>query len=261
MKIVIQQSKLLDILTKLYVDGLFPFSVITTKNGKLISSQSDKDEFAYRYVQFLPSYFKELSTEEESVKIDVEKIKGFASLRKADDVLTLEYPSPDAPNKLRIKDSVGVTNNIAVVKVSEEEIKTGLPFVMKDGIPHMREGTVALDTNVKISVGSFRLIDEYAKKHGTEFYRYQLGEDRKLRVLVGDIHSIEDSTEIKPICQVIKVGESLDTVFTKGIREITKVFSRDVNVFLRSNFPGWFSEVSQDHKFGVSIAPYINKEE
>ena len=126
MKIVIQQSKLLDILTKLYVDGLFPFSVITTKNGKLISSQSDKDEFAYRYVQFLPSYFKELSTEEESVKIDVEKIKGFASLRKADDVLTIEYPSPEAPNKLRISGG-GATNNIAVVKVSDEEIKTG-PF-------------------------------------------------------------------------------------------------------------------------------------
>lgn len=260
MKIVIQQSKLLDILNKLYVDGLFPFSVITTKNGKLISSQSDKDEFAYRYVQFLPSYFKELSTEEESVKIDVEKIKGFASLRKADDILTIEFPSPDAPNKLRIRGG-GATNNIAVVKVSDEEINTGLPFEMKNGIPHMRNGTVPLDTNVKISVASFRLIDAYASKHGTEFYRYQLGEDRKLRVLVGDIHSIEDSTKIEPICQVISVGESLDTVFTKGIREITKVFSRDVNVFLRSNFPGWFSEVSQDHKFGVSIAPYIKKEE
>lgn len=260
MKIIIQQSKLLDILDKLYVDGLFPFAVITTKNGKLLSSQSDKDEFAYRYVQFLPAYFKELSSEEESVKIDVEKVKGFASLRKADDIITIEYPSPDASNKVRISGG-GATTNLAVVKVSDEEIKTGLPFVMKDGIPHMRNGTVPLDTHVTISVASFRLIDAYASKHGTEFYRYQLGEDRKLRVLVGDIHSIEDSTTIEPICQVVSVGESLDTVFTKGIREITKVFSRDVSVHLRSNFPGWFSEVSQDHKFGVSIAPYIKKEE
>lgn len=260
MKIKIQQSKLLNILNYLYVDGLFAFSVITTKKGRFISSQSDKDEFAYRYVQFLPDYFNEISEEEESVKIDTEKIKGFASLRKADDIITLEYPSPKASNKLRMSGGIA-QSEIAVVSMNEDEVNTALPFVMKDKIPYMHDGQVPLDTHVVVSLNSFKDIDAYASKHGTEFYRYQLGKDRKLRVLVGDIHGIEDATTLKPICQVVSVGEDLDVVFTKGIREITKVFSRDVEIYLRSNFPGWFSEISQHHRFGVTIAPYIKKEE
>lgn len=264
MKIVIQQSKLLEILNYLYVDGLFPFSIITTKEGKLISSQSDQSKdkggFAHRYVQFLPEYFKEISKEQESLKIDVEKVKGFVSLRKSEDFITLEFPSPDAPNKLRISGG-GVKNNIAIVKVDEQEIKTQLPFVMKDKVPHMRGGEVPLDTHVVMGLSSFRDIDAYASKHGTEFYRYQIGKDRKLKVLVGDIHEFEDTTTLEPTCQIVNVSEELDVTFTKGIREITKVFSHDVDIYLRSNFPGWFSEVSQHHRFGCTIAPYIKKEE
>jgi len=264
MKIVIQQSKLLEILNYLYVDGLFPFSIMTTKEGKLISSQSDQSKdkggFAYRYVQFLPSYFKEISQEQQSIKIDVEKVKGFVSLRKSDDIITIEYPSPDAPNKMRISGG-GAKNNLAITKVDEQDIKLGLPFVMKDKIPYMHGGKVALDTHVIVGLNSFRDIDAYASKHGTEFYRYQIGKDRKLKVLVGDIHEFEDTTTLEPTCQIVSVGEELDVTFTKGIREITKVFSHDVDIYLRSNFPGWFSEVSEHHRFGCTISPYIKKDE
>jgi len=264
MKIQILQPKMLEILNYLYVDGLFPFSIITTKEGKLISSQSDQSKdkggFAYRYAQFGPEYFKEISQEQESIKIDVEKVKGFVSLRKPEDVITIEFPSPDAANKMRISGG-GVRNNLAIVKVDEQEIKTGLPFVMKEKIPYMRDGKVPLDTHITMSLNSFRTIDAYASKHGTEFYRYKIGKDRKLNVLVGDIHEFEDSTVIDPNCQVVNAGEELDVTFTKGIKEITKVFTRDVDIYLRSNFPGWFSEVSEHHKFGCTISPYIPKSE
>jgi len=264
MKIVIQQPKLLDVLNYLYVDGLFPFAIITTKEGKLISSQSDKVQdkggFAYRYVQFLPDNFKEISQTQESIKIDVEKVKGFASLRKSDDIITLEFPSPTAANKLLISGG-GAKNNIGIVKVDEKDIQTGLPFVMKEKVPYIQKGAVALDTHVVMSLSSFRTIDAYASKHGTEFYRYQIGKDRKLKVLVGDIKEFEDSTTIEPTCQVLAVNEELDVTFTKGIKEITKVFTHDVDICLRSNLPAWFSEVSQSHRFGVMISPYLKKED
>ena len=205
MKILIEQSKLLNILNYLYVDGIFPFAVITTKKGKLISSQSDKDEFIYRYVQFLPTNFKEISQENESLKIDVEKVKGFISLRNAKDIITIEYPSPTAPNKMLISGG-GVKNNIAVVKVDEKEKNTSLPFTMTDGIPHMHGGEVPLDTHVKMDIASFKLIESYASKHGIEFYRYQLGKDKKLRVFVGDVNEIEDTSTIEPTCEIVSIG-------------------------------------------------------
>ena len=259
MKILIEQPKLLNILNYLYVDGIFPFAVITTKKGKLISSQSDKDEFIYRYVQFLPTNFKEISQENESLKIDVEKVKGFISLRNAKDIITIEYTSPTAPNKMLISGG-GVKNNIAVVKVDEKEKNTSLPFTMTDGVPHMHGGEVPLDTHVKMDIASFKLIESYASKHGIEFYRYQLGKDKKLRVFVGDVNEIEDTSTIEPTCEIVSIGAELDTMFTKGIKEITTVFKHDVNIYLRSNFPGWFTEVSKDHRFGVTIAPYIKRE-
>jgi len=260
MKIVVQQSKLLEILNYLYVDGLFPFSIITTKEGKLISAQSDKDDFSYRYVQFLPDNFKEISTEQESIKIDVEKVKGFASLRKPDDIITLEYPSPSAKNKLQLSGG-GAKDNITLAKVSQDEIKMGVPFVMKDKVPYIQKGEVALDTHVVIGLKSFRDIDAWASKHGTEFYRYQIGKERKLKVLVGDIHEVEDSSLLEPTCQVLAVNEELDVTFTKGIKQITKVFSHDVDICMRSNMPAWFSEVSQSHRFGVMLSPYLKKDE
>jgi len=260
LKIQILSSKLLEILNYLYVDGLFPFSIITTKEGKLMSSQSDKEGFAYRFVQFMPDFFKEISQETETVKIDVEKVKGFVSLRKPDDIISLEYPSPLAPNKLLISGG-GAKTNLSVVKVSPEEIKSGIPFTMKDKVPYIKGGEVALDTHVLIGLSSFRSIDAYASKHGTEFYRYQIGKDRKLNVIVGDIHGVEDSSVIEPTCQVLVVNGELDATFTKGIRNITKVFTHDVDVCLRSNLPAWFSEVSQSLRFGVMISPYLKKDE
>jgi len=264
MKIQIVQSKLLEILNYLYVDGLFPFAIITTKDGKLVSSQSDKIQdkggFAYRFVQFSPDYFKEISQQQETIKIDVEKVKGFTSLRKPDDIMTLEYPSPTAANKLLISGG-GAKNNIAIVKVDEQEIKLGLPFEMKEKVPYIQKGEVPLDTHVVMSLSSFRTIDAYASKHGTEFYKYHIGKDRKLKVTVGDIHGFEDSTDIEPTCQVLAVNEEVNVIFTKGIKEITKVFSHDVDICMRSNLPAWFSEISQSIKFGVMISPYLKKDE
>lgn len=260
MKIVIKQSKLLNILSYLYVDGLFPFVVITTKDKTLISTQSDKDHFVYRFFQALTDNFIEISTIQESVKFDVEKVKGFVSLKKADDQIVLLYPSPTAPNKMQISCN-GAKTNISVIIPDEKEIQLGIPFVIKEKIPYIRKGEVALDTHVVISLSSFKDIDAYASKHGTEFYRYILNKkDRKLQVLVGDIHEIEDSTKLEPTSQVMSVNEDLDVTFTKGIKEVTKVFSRDVDICLRSNQPGWFNEISQSHRFGVMISPLIKKD-
>lgn len=254
MKIELEQKKLMEILDCLSVDGIYPFSIITVKDGALYSIQTDKDGFTYRYVRFEKDNFKEISDKEEAVKIDVEKIKGFASLRAADDVITLEYPSPISKNKIQIR-SKRFRNNIAVTKIDDDEVKRGLPFKLKNKIPYINKGQTALDTHITISLKSFRQMVLCASKHGTEFYRFKIGKDRKLEILVGDINKRDDFTSIEPNCTVNNVNEELDVTFTKGVKELAKVLSRDIDIHLRSNMPAWITELSHNHKFGVLISP------
>ena len=260
MKIQIEQSKLLEILDYLYVNGLFPFSIISTKEGKLFSAQADKEGFAFRYAVFLNDYFKTISKEEESVQIDIEKIKKFASLRKPDSIITLEYP---VDNKLKIS-SENAKNSLSVPNVDDKDIKKGLPFQMKPldandpnskKVPYIMKGTVPLDTHVSIGLTSFKTINDYAVAHGTEFFKFNIGKERELEVRIGDIHAMDDFTVYKPNCQIMNTGENLDVTFTRGIKELAKTFNRDVDIHLRSGMPAWFSEVSQSHKFGVLISP------
>jgi len=254
MKIELMQPKLLEILDYLYVDGLFPFSIITTKDGKLYSSQKEKEGFGYRYAMFLGDYFKSITKEKESVKIDIEKIKKFASLRKPDDVITLQYPSPKFDSKILIKGG-RAKDNISVTKIDEAETKTGIPFKIENKTPYLNKGQTALDTHITISLASFKEVTSYATAHGTEFFKFSIGKDKKLELRIGDIHDLDDFTTYEPNCQVHNVNGSLDVTFTKGIKELSKTFTRDVEIHMKSNMPAWFSEVSQSHKFGVLLPP------
>jgi hypothetical protein len=253
MKIQILQPKLIEILDYLYVDGLFPFSVITTKDGSLYSSQSDKEGFAYRYAAFLGDYFKSITKEQESIKIDIEKIKKFASIRKPESIITLEYPSTNE-NKLKIS-SEHAKDSISVTKLDPSEIKQGLPFDIKEGTPYINKGKIALDTHATVSLASFKTINDYATAHGTEFFKFKIGKDRKLEVRIGDIHALDDYTTYSPNAQVTKVQGEIEVTFTKGIKELAKTFTRDIEIHLRSNMPAWFSEISQSHRFGVLLSP------
>jgi len=254
MKIQIKQSKLIEILEYLYVDGLFPFSIITTKDGKLFSSQDDDEGFAYRYVAFLEDYFKSITKEDESIKIDIEKIKKFVVIRSPDTIITIEYPSPTDKNKLRISGE-GAKNNISITPLKPSEIKKELRFDIKDGIPYFNKGTIALDTHITVGLASFKTISEYASAHGTEFFKFKIGKGQKLEVRIGDIHALEDYTPYNPTCEVNKIQGEVEVTFTRGLKELTKTFTRDVEIYLRSKMPAWFSEVSQSHRFGVLLSP------
>lgn len=254
MKIELEQKKLIEILDYLSVDGIYPFSIVTVKKGNLMSIQTDKDGFTYRYVRFEKDNFKSISEKEESVKIDVEKIRRFAVLRNADDIITLEYPAPKSANKLQIR-SKRARYNVAVTQIDDDEIKSGLPFKIVDKVPYVNNGQTALDTSITISLQSFKEMVSDAARHATEFYRFKIGQSRNLEVLVGDVNKRDDFTSIDPNCTVNVVKGDLDVTFTKGVKEMSKVLSRDVDIHLRSNMPAWFSEISHNHKFGMLISP------
>lgn len=264
MKLQVKQQRLIEILDYLYVDGLFPFAIIsTTPQGNLMSMQTDNEGLAFRRAVFSPNYFKSITKEEETVKIDVDKIKKFANLRKSDAIIEIEYPAPGMENKLRIS-CARSKDNISTTKIDEKEIKKGLPFEMKridpndkksPKIPWLNKGAVALDTRVAISLNSFREIVSYAGAHGTEFYKFQIGDDGKLNIRIGNLHELDDFSNYSPHSTILAARGDIDITFTNGIKELAKTVSGDVHIYMRSNLPAWFSEKSKDRIFGVLLSP------
>jgi len=268
MKIMVEQPKLLEILEYLSVDGLFPFSVIVTNSRKITSAQTDKEGAAFRYVTFSPAYFKHVSEKKEAVKIDVEKTKKFANLRKVTDVLTLEYPVPEMENKMKI--SGGQAHDfIGVTKVDDDETNLGLPFVMKPidkddetshKVPWLNKGQVALDTRFVMSLNSFKDIVSYASAHGTEFFKFHISKDREANIRIGNIHELDDFSIYEPTSKVYNVHGDVEVTITNGIKELAKTAKGDVDVCMRSNMPMWFKETTKDKLFGILLSPYTKKE-
>ena len=258
MKIKIKQSKLIEILDYLSVDGLFSFSEITTtidektKKPCLVSSQTG--DFAYRYAKFFGEYFEELSEEEESICIDIDKVRKFINYEKPGDIITIQYPAPNDKTKLMLK--IGKTKHkLAITKIDDKEHRTVLPFPMKKGVPYMNKGQVALDTNFVINLESIKRITGYASAHGTEFFGFKIGDDKKVKIRVGDLHATDDCTEDEPNCKVLNVNGNLDVILTYGVKEIAKTFHGDVKVYMKSGMAAWFTETSQNHRFGILISP------
>ena len=251
---MVKQSKSIEILDYLSVDNIFPFPIITVKNGNLYSIQVDKDGYIHRYVMFQKDVFKEIEGNDESVKIDAEKVRKFIGYGKADDIVLLQYPSPKSANKIMVH--VGrFKTHFAVTKIDKGELKTGLPFKLNDGVPYLHKVETNLDTHITVSLKSFKDMVLRASGHGTEFYRFKIGKDRKLEVLVGDIHELEDFTSAELNSVVNTTNEELDVTYAVGIKELAKVMSKDVEIRTRSGMPAWISEMSHNHKFGMLIPP------
>lgn len=279
MKIKIVKEKLITILDYLSVDGLFPFPILTTvkdKPNKLFSVQSNKDGFAFRYAVFLKEFFNSISKEDEAVRIDGEQVKGFVSLAKPKDEITLLYPSPVGDNQLQIirpKKKGVFKTNIIVTKLDKEDIKTGLPFKMikKDtespAIPYLEKGTVPLDTHIELSIDDFKEITSYAMKHGTDYIRFRIEKGTeakvysKLRVIVGDIRGIENNSDLEVDSTIKSITSELDITFTRGFKELTKTFARDIDIKMRSGMPALFTEHSQSHIIRVLLTPVKEGEE
>jgi len=252
MEIKIIQSKLTEIINFLYVDGLFPYSIITTKDGKLYSVQTSGDGLAFKYVCFENEYFKYITTNEESINVDIEKLKKIVNQYSANSVITLKY-GEETENKLLIE-SDRASNYIVLTKIDESEVKTTIPFLIKDGIPYLNKGQIPLDNHTVVSLKSLKDIQKYASIHDTEYVKFIM-KNNKFEVLIGDIYGLQDYTIYKPVCKVISNPNDVEVTFTKGIQEIFKTFTSDVDIFMRSNFPAWFMETSQNHKFGLLLSP------
>jgi len=260
-KIKIKQSKLLDLINYLSVDGLFPFSIITIRDKNiLVSSQAEKEASGWRYVEFLPSYFEEMKGDDTGLRIDIESIRKFVSLRGADSIIELQYPAPKNKTMMMIKSDTTI-DMLTVSKLDKKDIINTLPFQMEDGTPYLNKGKTPLSVNTTISKASMKHMSNIASAHGTEYFRFKIGKSNKLAVRIGDIKGVGNHSNFKPESTPVKTNEELDVTFTRGIKEISKTVHGDVDLYARTGMAGWFSEEGTEHKFGLLISPMKEKKD
>jgi len=93
MKIDIRKEILLQMFTKLYCNNIFPFSIITNKNGCISSIQTDEKHGITRWFSLPSNKYKLIEKGDDfTIKVDNKKLIKFISPIKAKKYVTLEFP-------------------------------------------------------------------------------------------------------------------------------------------------------------------------
>jgi len=259
MKFVLKKEKLEKLLEKMYVSGMFPTCVLSTKDGKVFSIQREDSGRALRMARFDKEYFEEIEEGPiESIQIEMKKF--LSTIKKLPTGMLLTWETKG--NKVSItgayKDGRKV-HPMFTYQQPDVEVMQKLTFEIEKGIPLVGKQKIPLDTCVDVDITDFKDIFEYASAMKTEFYKFMI-EEGQFVVRVGDIHDVSDSNTFG-IKSTIKKGEELETIFTYGIPEISSTFEKTVHINTRTKSPAWFYEGYKEYLLGVFIPPYSGAEE
>lgn len=254
MEFVIEQSKLKDMLDYLQVSSLFPFPRLTVKDGEVSSIQETPDHSIFRYVKFSKDYFDSLSEKTDFVTVDAQKIHKIISREDAKTKIKIQakdgrlmIDTPNAHTELNlINTDVGARDE--------------LPFKIKKGVPIFK-GDVPLDTCVHVDLPHFKNVVEFAKVLDTEFFKFMIDENKKMIAEIGDLEDYAETSKCNLPVKVDEFQGEQKVTLSKGVKELADTFTKKVGIRFKSDFPMWFFEASNNHKFGVLIAPHHKKKQ
>ena len=280
MKFKLKQEKLENMLEKLVMKDMFPSCVISIKEGKLFSIQKEEHGRALRFLKFNNSFFDEIddNKETESIQIDSKKMLGLVKNIMPNTDLTIELKG----NKLSISGENATTGKKVELNLTykdpEDEVKTSLPFPMKDGVPIIGDSKINLDTHFTVDLKDFKDIAQYGDTLKTEFYKFSF-KDKKVEIRVGDLHDMhdfvlfnpkdkivelmeEDNKEVEKIIAEfgIKSGDNLNVIFTYGMPQIADTFENEVHIKTKTDSPSWMFEGTKEYVHGILIPPYVEEE-
>lgn len=267
MKFKLKQEKFQELLEKLLLKDIFPSSIIATKNGILFSIQKEEHGRALRYVKFNKNYFDEIDNSVESIEIDVEKTINVTKKIPPGTPLVIETKG----NKLSIKklivdkdgkviDEKGYT--MIAFKEPQGPINEQIPFEIKESVPYVGEGKVALSTYFTVDLSELKVITDIGNPLKTEFYKFmfeqkELKPNKEIAVRIGGIHDFNDYHVEYPKGEIKTPGD-LAVTFTYGIPQIADTFrQKEVNFRTKTDCPGWVYEGSESYLLGVLIPPYV----
>ncbi len=262
MKFQIENKKLQDMLNYLKVDTLFKSCIFSTKDRKLYSSQTEEYGYLFRFALFDQGFFKSISDEKDSVKINVEAILKIIKNINPNEILTVKYIKDTC--KLNIK---GLSCNINITEqlLDESEIKKGLIFKMDKGIPILKSDTdnpVRLDNKITIKLKELKAVTRRATALETNFYTFNVDKNKNLEIRIGDLHDASDYDVYKPRDAIIQTKEEISAIFTKGIYEISKtITAENVELNIKTNSPIWIASIGKNYRLGFLLPPYLGEEE
>ena len=126
--------------------------------------------------------------------------------------------------------------------------------------PVIGKDKIVLDVNFNIKLEDFKSLSEYAGSLKTEFYKFNL-KDNKILVRVGDLHDFSDYTDEYPQGE-IKKGDGLEITLSYGIPQVASTFRKEyVDIKAKDkNNPVWISEKGKGYIIGVLLPPYIESD-
>jgi len=251
LKFKLKQEKLEDLLEKLMLKDVFVSSVISTKDKNLFSIQQEDHGRAMRFLSVKESFFEEIDESVESIELNIAKTLSIVKNILPNTMLTFETKG----NKVSITGK-NVNANISY-EDPKAEVKTELPFEIKDGVPLIGKEKIPLTTYLTVKLTDFKDIAGYANSLDTEFYKFSI-EDKKIISRVGDLHDFSDYVIFTPDGE-IKTGEDLNVILTYGVPQVAGTFHNTVHIKTATNSPAWFFEGTAEYTLGVLVPPYVQE--
>ena len=258
MKIEIEQPKLIELIEMLYVDGLIPYPVIEVKedSSSLFSSQFLQQSPAgeiYRYLWIDRSFFKKIQYDEQPnvIKLMAEKLLKFVKSLPTTSTIKIESDQ----NTLTLE-TEEISLSTKTPSIDETEHLKGFPFKMENETPHLMKGTVPLENHVIVPYSSFKQLTSYESIIQKPIYLFELNE-AGFNATLREEHGLSDVITYSMKAKVVKRNENAKVAFTVGMKELAGTFTQDIHIRLKTNFPVWFYEKSQNYFLGILMNPKV----
>jgi len=260
MKLKIEQQKLDEILNYLSVGGIYPFVSLTVKKAEeghqILSIQETPEAGSLRYFQITDEPFESVSCEgdKESVKFEVAKLHKLISKIPTKQIITISLDNED---QRLIIDSENITVKLNLIDSSVNELPS-LPFSVKKGIPHLKNGSTPLDNHVSIPLKELKMATEYASALDTKFYRFNLTDTFTIKV--GDLESHAESATYRPEADIKNHSDDVSIILTQAINELANTLGEEIGMRMKNELPVWFYEKGEHHRFGLLLSPHQESE-
>jgi len=256
MEFTIIQKELNEILNYSMLGGTFsfcPFEVKKYENGTALRSlQSNENNTVFKYARFNKDYFKSLSSEEETIYLNAEKLQKIIQREDADAIIHAHTEGDEkfVVEGARSKTTLNLIENIAGAR-------SKLPFkIDKDGMVTFPKIAGALENKVTMGTKSFKTIVEYAGILETGKYKFQIDQNKKFVVRIGELEKHKEFTVYEPQATIDRYKSPVTCVISLAMKEMAHTFLNDISVQMTTGQPAFFSEESHKHKFGVVVSPY-----
>jgi len=228
--------------------------VISVKENKVFSIQKEEHGRALRFLKFNESFFTDISGEKQGIKFQIGKMYN---------ILNGDVKDDDIVNFKIRGNAIIVRHNGNTFRFGwsdpDEEVKTCLPFPIKNGIPVIGDSKIKLSTHFTTIVSDLKTISKYMNKFGTEFYKFSFKRGNVIS-RVGDLHDFSDYVEVNAGNDIIQ-GDLKRVIFTFGLSDIANTFEQDaVHMYTTDDSPIWIFEGNGEYQHGILLPPFIPEE-